>query len=60
VKHHLTYRLYAGGWSVRAIEEVLTQLKSEVLKPGLEVNANKAKYVRVMRNLPDRRQDLDG
>lgn len=45
---------------MRAIEEVLTQLKSEVLKPGLEVNANKAKYVRVMRNLPDRRQDLDG
>jgi hypothetical protein len=44
---------------VRATGEVLTQLKSEALKPGLEVNANKAKYVRVMWNLPNLRQDLD-
>jgi hypothetical protein len=36
---------------VRANEEVLTQLKSEALKPGLEVNANKAEYVRVMLEL---------
>jgi hypothetical protein len=45
------------GWSVRAVEEALAQLKSEALKSGLKANANKAKYVRVMGNLPNLRQD---
>jgi hypothetical protein len=41
------------------IEEVLTWLKSEALKSGLDVNANKTKDKRAMRSLPNLRQRFE-
>jgi hypothetical protein len=40
-----------------AREVVLVQLKSEALKAGLDVNANKTN-IRVVKNSPNHRQDL--
>jgi hypothetical protein len=57
------YLAYAGGvilgLSVRAIEEVLVQLKDNALRSGLELNANKTKCLRVMRNLPNFRKNFN-
>jgi hypothetical protein len=47
------------GLCLRATEEVLAQLKDEALKAGLELNANKTKYLRVMRNLPNLRKNFN-
>jgi hypothetical protein len=38
------------GRSVRAIEEVLAQLKNTALKGGLAINEIKTKYMRIIRN----------
>jgi hypothetical protein len=43
---------------VNVNEEVTAQLKIEALKPGLEVNANQTRYMRVPVNLSNLRQDL--
>jgi hypothetical protein len=40
-------------------EEVTAQPKSEALKPGLGVNANKTRYMRVTVNLLNLGQDLN-
>jgi hypothetical protein len=40
-------------------EEVTAHLKIEALKPVLEVNANKTRYMRVTVNLSNLRQDLN-
>jgi hypothetical protein len=41
------------------IEEILAQLKREALKVGLQVNANKTKYMRVMWNITNLGLDLN-
>jgi hypothetical protein len=40
------------GGSVRITEEVFAQVKSESLWAGLEVNANKTKYMRISGTYP--------
>jgi hypothetical protein len=43
------------GRSVRAIEEVLAQLKNTALKVGLAIYESKIKHMRIMRNVREGR-----
>jgi hypothetical protein len=48
-----------AGWTVWVVKDILAQLKSEALKTGLEETGNKTKHMKVMRNLPQTKQNLN-
>jgi hypothetical protein len=39
------------GWSVIAIEEVVTDIKQAAVSNGLVINENKTKYININRNI---------
>jgi hypothetical protein len=43
---------------VRAIEQVVTQIKEAAISTRLVINESKTKYMKINRNLPSLEQDL--
>jgi len=46
------------GWSVRAIEEVITQIKEAAISTGLVIYETKTKYTKINRNIANLEQYL--
>jgi hypothetical protein len=55
---HMQMIILILGWSVRAIEEVITQIKEAAISTGLVIYETKTKYTKINRNIANLEQYL--
>jgi len=55
---HMQMIILILGWSVRAIEEVITQIKEAAISTGLVICESKTKYMKINRNIANLEQYL--